>query len=105
MNLVMSLVTNPVMNPQCYNFTIPIASIDHFDLVVIREGFILSPKKVLKVYFLQKFPTKKVVTPLKIFLGVIQNFWHSQNACEKKKSTICLRHSVTANGKFFKHPF
>ena len=41
MNLVMNLVTNPIMNPvKCYNVTVPIASIDHFDLVL--EGVIMS---------------------------------------------------------------
>ena len=35
MNLVMNLVTNPIMDPvKCYNVTVPIASIDHFDLVI-----------------------------------------------------------------------
>ena len=35
-----------------------------------------------KWHYLQKFPWKKVVTHLKIFLGVLQNFWHGQNACD-----------------------
>ena len=34
----------------------------------------LSPKKARKMDFFQKFPTEKVATYLKIFLGVIQNF-------------------------------
>ena len=39
MNLVMNLVTNPIMNPvKCYNVTVPIASIDHFDLVCNPMG-------------------------------------------------------------------
>ena len=35
--------------------------------------------------FFKKFPTEKVATHLKIFLGVIQNIWHGQNICDKKK--------------------
>ena len=34
--------------------------------------------------FFQKFPTEKVVTHLKSFLGVIWNIWHGRNACDKK---------------------
>ena len=35
--------------------------------------------------FFQKFPTEKVATHLKIFLGVIWNIWYGRNACDKKK--------------------
>ena len=35
--------------------------------------------------FFQKFPTEKVATHLKSFLGVIRNIWHGRNACDKKK--------------------
>ena len=35
-----------------------------------------------KWHYLQKFPWKKVATHLKIFLGVLQNFWHGRNACD-----------------------
>ena len=34
--------------------------------------------------FFQKFPTEKVATHLKSFLGVIRNIWHGRNACDKK---------------------
>ena len=46
---------------------------------------ILSPKIVQKMDFFHKFPTEKVATHLKIFLGVIRNIWHGQTACYKKK--------------------
>ena len=36
-----------------------------------------------KWHYLQKFPWEKVATHLKIFLQVIQNFWHGQNALSK----------------------
>ena len=35
--------------------------------------------------FSQKFPTEKVATHLKSFLGVKQNIWHGRNACDQKK--------------------
>ena len=56
--------------------------------------FFWAPLRLRKWHYLKKFQTEKVATHLKIFLGVLQNFWHGRNAWYKKKSTICLRTSV-----------
>ena len=52
--------------------------------------------------YFQKFPTEKVATHLKIFLGVIRNIWHGQNACDKKK----IQHLLEAQCELsmYKHP-
>ena len=49
------------------------------------QKIFLSPKKARKMDFFQKFPTVKVTTHLKTFLGAIQYIWQGQNACDKKK--------------------
>ena len=51
----------------------------------LGKKLLLSPKKTRKMDFFQKFPTEKVATHLKSFLGVIQNIWHGRNACDKRK--------------------
>ena len=35
--------------------------------------------------YFQNFPTEKVATHFKIFLGVMRNIWYGRNACDKKK--------------------
>ena len=62
----------------------------------MSPNFFWEPPGLRKWHYLQKFPREKVVTHLKIFLRVIQNFWHGRNACDKKKSGYCLRTSVTS---------
>ena len=64
----------------------------------MSPNFFSGPPGLRKWHYLQKFPREKVVTHLKIFLQVIQNFWHGRNACDKKKSGYCLRTSVNCKG-------
>ena len=56
----------------------------------MSPDFCWGPPGLRKWHYLKKFPWKKVVTHLKIFLRVIQNFWHGQNACDKKKVRVLL---------------
>ena len=67
----------------------------------MSPNFFWGPPGLRKWHYLLEFPREKVVTHLKIFLWVIQNFWHGRNACHKKKSGYCLRHSVTYCQDFF----
>ena len=50
----------------------------------MSPNFFWGPPGLRKWHYLLEFPREKVVTHLKIFLRVIQNFWHGRNACDKK---------------------
>ena len=49
--------------------------------------------------FFQKFPTEKVATYLKSFLGVIRIIWHGRNACDKKKIQHLLEAQCALTGQ------
>ena len=56
----------------------------------MSPNFFLGPPGLRKWHYLLEFPREKVVTHLKIFLWVIQNFWHGRNAWYKKKVQALL---------------